>query len=65
MTTPAAQVARIGRSHPVQGAAANEPRYPTYPQIKTKADMFIALAAWAVGPIVVIGAVALVFILKR
>lgn len=40
--------------------AANEPRYPTHPQIKTKADMFIALAAWAVGPIVVIGAVALV-----
>ena len=55
-----AQVARIGRSHPVPGAAANEPRYPTYPQIKTKADMFIALAAWAVGPICVIGAVSMV-----
>ena len=56
-----AQVARIGRSHPRPGtSAANEPRYPTYPQIKTKADMFIALAAWAVGPIFVIGAVSLV-----
>ena len=42
--------------------AANQPKYPqpSDPQIKTKADMFIALAAWAVGPIVVIGAVALV-----
>ena len=62
----AAQVARIGRSHPrPDTSAANEPRYPTHPQIKTKADMFIALAAWAVGPIVVIGAVALVFIFKH
>lgn len=61
----AAQVARIGRSHPVPGAAANEPRYPTYPQIKTTGDKFIALAAWAVGPIFVIGAVALVAILAR
>lgn len=61
-----AQVARIGRSHPRPGTtSANEPRYPTYPQIKTKADMFIALAAWAVGPIFVIGAVALVAILAR
>lgn len=59
--TQAAQVARIGQSHPRPGTtSANEPRYPTHPQIKTKADKFIALAAWAVGPIVVIGAVALV-----
>ena len=65
MTTQAAQVARIGRSHPVPGAEANEPRYPTHPQIKTKADMFIALAAWAVGPIVVIGAVALVVLFLK
>ena len=55
-----AQVARIGRSHPRPETAANEPRYPTYPQIKTGKDMFIALAAWAVGPIFVIGAVSLV-----
>ena len=45
-----------------KATAANEPRYPTYPQIKTTGDKFIALAAWAVGPIVVIGAVALVFL---
>ena len=60
-----AQVARIGRSHPVPGAAANEPRYPTYSQIKTGKDMFIALAAWAVVPIFVIGAVALVLYAVR
>ena len=62
----ASQVARIGRSHPRPGtSAANEPRYPTPPQIKTKADMFIALSAWAVGPICVIGAVLVVIYLKH
>lgn len=61
-----AQLARIVRAHPRPGTtSANEPRYPTYPQIKTGKDMFIALAAWAVGPIFVIGAVALVAILAR
>lgn len=62
----ASQVARIGRAHPRPGTtSANEPRYPTYPQIKTTGDMFIALAAWAVGPMLVIGAVVAFIYFKR
>lgn len=61
----AAQVARIGRSHPRPESAANEPRYPTYPQIKTTGDKFIALAVWAVGPMLVIGSVVAFIYFKR
>ena len=55
-------VARVGRSYMRPSTkAANEPKYPepADPTIKTKTDMFYALAAWAVGPLVVIGAVSL------
>lgn len=43
---------------------ANDSKFPepADPAIKTKTDMFYALAAWAVGPLVVIGAVSLVAI---